>query len=281
MTTVAPHADGLPSQADVMIQAGRENFPVASAVLGRRKRHLMAIYGFARLVDDVGDEVATCRGELLDLLEAELDCIYAGAQPSHPVMLRLADTIRACALPPDPFRRLIQANRRDQVMTRYETFEELLGYCHLSAAPVGELVLHVFGAATRERVALSDRICAALQIIEHLQDIGEDYARGRIYIPSEDLVRFGCSETELSAPLCGPAGRALVAFEAGRARSLLADGAPLARTLPAPQRIAVGGFVAGGRTALLDLNRGKTRDRSSFSRRLAFASALPRAVMGR
>jgi len=281
MTTVAPRADGLPSQADVMVQADRENFPVANAVLGRRKRHLMAIYGFARLVDDVGDEVASGRGELLDLLEGELDRIYAGAQPRHPVMLTLADTIRACALPPGPFRRLIEANRRDQVMTRYDTFEQLLGYCHLSAAPVGELVLHVFGAATPKRVALSDRICAALQIIEHIQDIGEDYARGRIYVPCEDLVRFGCGETELSAPLRGPAGRALVAFEAARARSLLADGAPLARTLPAPQRIAVGGFVAGGRTALRELDRGRTRGRSSLSRRIGFVSALPRAVMGR
>ncbi len=114
--------------------------------------------------------------------------------------------------------------------TRYETFDELLDYCRLSANPVGELVLGVFGAATPDRVDLSDRICTALQIVEHLQDITEDYARGRVYVPREDLVRFGCDDRDLTGEPTA-ARRALISFEAARARSLLSAGAPLARTL--------------------------------------------------
>ena len=113
-------------------------------------------------------------------------------------MVELQRTVLACGLPSGPFERLIEANRVDQVQTRYETFAQLLGYCQLSAAPVGELVLHVFGAATPERIALSDRVCAGLQVVEHLQDIAEDYARGRIYMPQEDLVRFGCDDMDLA-----------------------------------------------------------------------------------
>jgi squalene synthase HpnC len=269
VSTVNPGA--LPSREAVMAQSGAENFPVASVVLGRaRRRHLMAIYGFARLVDDVGDEAAGDRGALLDHVESELERIYAGAAPSHPVMVTLADTIRACRLPDGPFRRLIEANRRDQVVSRYETFEDLIDYCRLSATPVGELVLGVFGAATPDRVARSDSICAALQIVEHLQDIAEDYARGRVYMPREDLVRFGCDDRDLSGEPTA-ARRALIAFESSRARSMLSAGAPLARTLPLRPRLAVAGFVGGGRAAL---NALEGRDR-------AFAREFAKAVTGR
>jgi squalene synthase HpnC len=263
--------DALPTRPAVMRQARTENFPVDTFVLGRaRQRHLMAIYGFARLVDDVGDEVRGDRRALLDEVEAELDVVYAGGRPEHPVMVTLAVTIRECGLPDGPFRRLIEANRRDQVVARYETFGELLEYCQLSAAPVGELVLGVFGAATPDRVALSDRICAALQVIEHLQDIDEDYARGRVYMPREDLVRFGCDDRDLSGPPTA-ARRALIAFEAERARTLLHAGAPLARRLPLRPRFAVAGFVAGGRAAL-NVLEGRER---------AFARGFAMAAVGR
>jgi squalene synthase HpnC len=261
----------LPTPEDVLAQAPAENFTVASFVLGRpRQRHLMAIYGFARLVDDVGDEVAGDRTALLDEIESELDRIYGGAAPVHPVMLTLAGTIRACGLPAAPFRRLIEANRLDQVKARYDTYDELLDYCRLSANPVGELVLGVFGAATRDRVALSDRICTALQIVEHLQDIAEDFARGRVYMPREDLVRFGCDDRDLTGEPTA-ARRALVSFEAGRARSLMSSGAPLARMLSLRPRLAVAGFVAGGRAAL-NVLEGRER---------GFARGFGRAVMGR
>lgn len=275
MSAVAPPdsaMSSLPSREAVLEQAPRENFPVASAVLGRRRRtHLMAIYGYARLVDDVGDEAPGDRAALLDEVEAELDAIYRGARPRHPVMSALAPTITACGLPVGPFKRLLEANRRDQRVTRYPTFEELLDYCSLSAAPVGELVLHVFGAATSERVALSDRVCAGLQVLEHLQDVAEDYARGRVYMPQEDLARLGVSEGQLS----DGAPPALLALEAERVRGLLASGPPLARTLTPRPRIAVAGFVAGGRTALEALLRG------GRPRRRAFAVAFAKAAIGR
>jgi len=272
-------ASELPRPDAVLSQAGAENFTVASVLLGRqRQRNLMAIYGFARLVDDVGDEASGDRDALLDVVESELDQIYAGGRPSHPLMATLAGTVRDCRLPPEPFRRLVEANRRDQVVSRYETFDQLLDYCRLSAAPVGELVLHVFGAATPERIALSDRICAALQIIEHLQDVAEDRARGRIYLPTEDRERFGVGEADLASP--SGAWRPLLAFEAARARALLAGGAPLARTLPPRPRLAVAGFVAGGRRALdlLEYDAGGPGERPGRRR---FATLFVRAAMGR
>ena len=245
-----------PSQADVLAQMGQENFPVASRLLGPRARaQLIAIYGFARLVDDVGDEAPGDRLALLDGLDAELDSVYAGRMPEHPVMRRLAQVVRAQALPENPFRRLVEANRRDQTVNRYETFEDLLGYCRLSAAPVGELVLHIFGAATADRIELSDRVCAGLQVIEHLQDIGEDYRRGRIYLPLEDLARFGVREAELGASSASRSLRRLIAHEAERAGRLLGEGAPLAARLGLRPRAAVGGFIAGGRAALAGLER--------------------------
>jgi squalene synthase HpnC len=273
MTTAAPPtAAELPGRDGVMAQAGAENFTVASALVGHQtQRHLRAIYGFARLVDDVGDEATGDRPALLEVVADELARVYDGV-PSHPVMIELQRTVVACRLPSGPFERLIEANRVDQVQTRYETFGQLLGYCQLSAAPVGELVLHVFDAATPERIALSDRVCAGLQVVEHLQDISEDYARGRIYMPQEDLIRFGCEDVDLAASATD-SRRALVAFEADRARGLLAVGAPLARTLPPRARLAIAGFVAGGQSAL-DILQGGRR-----SRRLPYW--LLRSALGR
>jgi squalene synthase HpnC len=276
MTTVLPTVAELPSRDAVLSQAGAENFTVASAILGgARVRHLTAIYGFARLVDDVGDEASGDRGALLDLVANELRCIYSPeleGQPQHPLMIELAVTVHACGLPARPFERLIEANRLDQTLTRYESFQQLLDYCQLSAAPVGELVLGIFGAASRGRIALSDRVCAGLQIVEHLQDIAEDHGRGRVYMPREDLIRFGCDDQDLSGEQSA-ALRALIAFEASRARALLGSGAPLARTLPLRPRLAVAGFVAGGRRALELLEHGPSR--------FSLARQLPRAVAGR
>jgi squalene synthase HpnC len=276
-------AADLPRAQELLAQAGSENFTVANALLGAEaRRHLMAIYGYARLVDDVGDEVAGDRLALLGVIDAELDAIYAGAEPTHPVMRELASTITACHLPAGPFRRLIEANRMDQTVTRYETFAQLLEYCQLSAAPVGELVLGVFGAATRDRIELSDRVCAGLQIAEHLQDIAEDHGHGRIYLPAEDRVRFGCDDESLSEEPTAPL-RALIAFEARRARSLLAGGAPLPLTLPLRPRIAVAGFIAGGRAALDGLPGGGREGGEAHprGRARAFAPAFARAAVGR
>jgi len=245
----------LPDAQAVMSKSRLENFRVASPVLPRALRaDLYALYGFARLVDDIGDEAPGDRLALLDWLDAELDALYAG-RPGHELVQRLLPTVRAHGIPPEPFRRLIQANRRDQEVKGYRTFDELVGYCRLSADPVGHLVLYVFDSATPERMTLSDRICTALQVVEHLQDVGEDFERGRVYLPREDMDRFGCGAEELAKRPTPEAVRRVIAFEALRARRLLDEGTPLARMLPWRAGLAVAGFVAGGRAALAAIER--------------------------
>jgi squalene synthase HpnC len=278
-------AASTPSHGAIMAQAKDENFPVASRFLpARQRRQLLAIYGVARLIDDVGDEAPGDRGELLDWLDAELDRVSAGRAPEHPAMRALAVAWPHTAPPTEPFRALVQANRQDQEVSRYDTFDQLLGYCRLSAAPVGELVLHVFGAATPDRLALSERVCAGLQVVEHTQDVTEDYERGRIYMPREDMERFGCSGADLAGPSTSDAWRALLAFEAERARHLLGAGPPLARSLSPRPRIAVACFVAGGQAALDALERSSYDvHRASPARRSRrdFGRAFARAVLGR
>jgi squalene synthase HpnC len=165
-------------------------------------------------------------------------------------MAALVPVVDAHGLTPAPFRALIQANRVDQVTTRYQDFEALMGYCELSANPVGLLVLQLAGLATPERVRRSDAICSALQIVEHLQDVAEDRARDRIYLPAEDLARYGVDETDLDAPHAGPALRALIAHEAQRARELLDQGAPLVGSVGGRLRLLLAGFAAGGYAVL-------------------------------
>lgn len=242
-------------------QAGAENFPVALRLLpARHRRHLAAVYGFARTADDMGDEAAPQeRLGLLAELEADLDRLYtsapgmagdAGQPPRLAVVQALGPAVRECGIPSQPFRDLIQANRQDQAVSRYPTFDDLAGYCRLSANPVGRIVLHVFGYATAEREALSDHVCTALQLAEHWQDVAEDFRAGRIYLPQEDLARFGVDESDLAAPVAPPRLRALMQFEVARARKLLDTGAPLTATLRGAARAAVAGYVAGGRAAL-------------------------------
>jgi squalene synthase HpnC len=282
--TAASSLAAAPTRAAVMAQAPSENFPVASRLVGaKRRRHLLAIYGFARLVDDAGDEASGDRMALLDAIEGDLDRVFANAAPEHPVLQTLAGSVRALDIPDGPFRRLIEANRRDQVLERYPSFDVLLDYCQLSAAPVGELVLHVFDSATPDRIRLSDRICAALQITEHLQDVAEDRARGRVYLPAEDLERFGAADADLLAGAPSRAFAELMAFEVRRARALLAEGAPLIRGLSPRGAVAVAGFVAGGRAAL-DAIAAAGYDvlgRRPRPTRAAFAAAFVRTLRGR
>ncbi len=251
----SPKYPEVPDAAAVFAQAPAENFPVASRFLPRHVRqHLFAIYGFARLTDDIGDEAPGDRRALLDWLEADLERAATGS-PTHPVLRRLAPSLREADLPLQPFRDLIEANRRDQVVHRYETFDDLVGYCMLSAAPVGRLVLAVFEAATPERIARSDDVCVALQVVEHLQDVGEDVGQDRVYLPRQDLAAEGCSTADLRAAHASPALRRVVAREAGRARALLASGPALAASLPLRPRLAVAGFTAGGHAALDAIRR--------------------------
>jgi squalene synthase HpnC len=261
----APGASSEPARV-ITSQAGAkaagENFPVALRMLpARYRRHLTAVYGFARSADDMGDEApAAQRLALLDELEADLGRLYepgagtgdgkAGGGPRLPVIRALAPAVAECAIPAQPFLDLIQANRQDQVVTRYQTFDELLAYCRLSANPVGRIVLHVFGAATPPRERLSDLVCTALQLAEHWQDVAEDLRAGRIYLPGKDLAAYGVAPADLAAPSASPQVRALLAFEVRRAADLLDDGARITGTLRGFARAAVAGYVAGGRAAL-------------------------------
>ncbi len=249
---------GAPSAEAVMARAAGENFPVASRLLPRAQReHLLAVYGFARLVDELGDspEIAPAeRPAALDWLEGELDAALAG-RAEHPLMVRLGATMTACGLAREPFVRLIEANRLDQRKSRYATWEELNAYCALSADPVGEIVLGVFDRSEPELIALSDRICTALQLAEHCQDVAEDLGRGRVYLPQEDLARFGCEEQELSREHAPPPLRAVLAFEVERGRGLLREGLPLLAALRGRPRLAVAAFAAGGRAAFDAIER--------------------------
>ncbi|MFF8731337.1 squalene synthase HpnC [Streptomyces sp. NPDC015171] len=248
-------------------KAAHENFPVAPFFLpGAWRDDLMAVYGFARLVDDIGDgdlapggadaralgvspAEAADRLLLLDAFEADLRRVFDGT-PGHPLLRRLQPTVRRRALTPEPFLGLIAANRQDQLVTRYETYDDLLAYCELSANPVGRLVLGVTGTSTPERIRLSDAICTALQIVEHLQDVAEDLGDDRIYLPAEDMKRFHVRETDLAAKTAGASVRALVAYEAQRARDLLNEGAPLVGSVHGRLKLLLAGFVAGGRAAI-------------------------------
>ena len=251
------HAD------EVLANASGENFPVALKMIPARYRaHLFALYCFARLTDDLGDQAKAAgqdtnafRLKLLDDFQADIDRIYNGEQPLTPALLPLADTVRACDIPQAPFNALIQANRQDQLITRYPTYQDLEQYCTLSANPVGQVVLYIFDAATPDRIALSDKICTALQLVEHWQDVAEDLGDGRIYLPAEDLARFGVTEQDLAASTANGKVKDLLRFEVGRARQLLDDGAPLVGTLHGAARLAVAGYVAGGRAALAAVER--------------------------
>ncbi|MGA8365624.1 MAG: squalene synthase HpnC [Solirubrobacteraceae bacterium] len=251
-----PAPSQLPTAGAVMARAQGENFPVAGWLLGKRLRsHLLALYGFARLVDELGDSFTGDRAAALDWLECDLDRAYRG-EAEHPLLRALQPTLRECGLPHEPFVRLIEANRMDQRVSRYETWEQLRAYCELSANPVGELVLGVFDQATPSRVRLSNDICTALQLTEHCQDVAEDLARERVYLPAEDLARCGCTLADLADAHAGGPLRKTLAFEVSRSRELLARGAPLIGELRGVRaRLAVAAFVAGGRTALDAIER--------------------------
>ncbi|NEC22709.1 squalene synthase HpnC [Streptomyces parvus] len=251
-------------------KAADENFPVAPFFLPRAWRgDLMAVYGFARLVDDIGDgdlapggadarhlglepEQSDDRLAMLDALERDLRRVFAttGEEPHHPLLRNLRPTVRRRALTPEPFLGLIEANRQDQKVRRYGTYAELAAYCELSANPVGRLVLALTGTTSPERVRRSDAVCTALQIVEHLQDVAEDLESDRIYLPAEDMERFRVTESDLAAPSAGASVRALIAYEAQRASDLLDEGPALVGSVDGRLKLLLAGFVGGGRSAL-------------------------------
>lgn len=252
--------EALADPAWLRAREGAENFPVAMRALPRRHRtHLRAVYDAVRLIDDVGDVVAGDRRALLDALAADLDRLAADPGgprgPRSPIIAGLAPAVRETGLPLQPFRDLIEANRQDQAVSRYATRDQLLGYCALSAAPIGRIVLALFAVDDPQARALSDQMCAGLQLLEHWQDLGEDRRAGRVYLPQRDLAAHGVPESDLDLPRTTPRLRRLVLAETSWAESLLAAGAPLVPMLSGWARLAVAGYLAGGQATARAIRR--------------------------
>jgi squalene synthase HpnC len=230
--------------AGTRTQMGAENFPVALRLVPRAPRaYLMHLYDFARFVDDVGDTATGDRLALLDLVEADVHAIGAGTATLPPVRA-VGDLMARYDLGPQPFLDLIEANRVDQIVHRYADFADLLGYCRLSAAPVGRVVLAVAGAATPQNIADSDSVCAALQVLEHCQDVGEDAAQGRIYLPASELHAAGIDEPSLLVSSTSGRLRSVVSVQVERALAMLSPGTALVRRLSGWSRVAVAGGLA-------------------------------------
>ena len=231
-----------------------ENFPVASFLLPRAMRAaVLAIYRFARAAYDIADEGDASpaqRLSALDRFDQVLDAIANGRQPADAQFADLADAIAQHALPLPPFRGLLSAFRQDVTTHRYSTFGTLLDYCRRSANPIGRLLLYLHRRDTPENGAYSDAICSALQLVNFWQDIAVDWAKGRVYLPQEDLARFGVAEAQIAENNCDPKWRALMAFETARARAMLESGRPLVRALPWRAGLELAGVLAGGHRIL-------------------------------
>jgi squalene synthase HpnC len=234
-----------------------ENFSVATLFLPRRLLpHFYHVYAYCRWADDLGDETGGGARtlELLRWWRAELLRMYDGS-PRHPVMVALRETVERFHIPPQPFLDLLFAFEQDQLVKRYASYEQLLEYCRHSANPVGHLVLYLFESFDAERGVLADAICMALQLTNFWQDVARDFAIGRVYLPEEDMRRFGYSEADLQARRFTPAFAALLRFEVDRARELFRRGAPLIDRVPREVRIDLELFVRGGLAVLGKIER--------------------------
>jgi squalene synthase HpnC len=262
-----------------------ENFHVASWFLPKRFRpHFHAIYAYCRVSDDLGDEVGNREQSLalLDLWGAELDACYQGVT-RHPVFVALAETIRACDIPKEPFADLLVAFRQDQTITRFATMDDVLGYCRYSANPVGRLVLYACGYRDAERFALSDHTCSALQLANFWQDIRVDYQKDRIYIPREDMDRFSVDEATIAQGRFTPQFRDLMRYEVDYARKMFHAGLPLTGKVDRELALDLDLFSSGGLAILRaierqDYNVLRARPSISKSRKVAL---LLRALSGR
>ncbi|HVO81351.1 MAG TPA: squalene synthase HpnC [Terriglobales bacterium] len=278
--------DCAPSEAEAraycrhLARTHYENFSVATWFLPERLRqHFFNVYAYCRISDDLGDEVGDPRASLalLDQWEAELNACYDGA-PRHPVFVALAETVRTCAIPKQPFADLLKAFRQDQTIRRYPTFGDLLGYCRYSANPVGHLVLYVCGYRDPERQALSDFTCSALQLANFWQDVSVDYAKGRIYLPLEDLDRHGVSEEDIAASRNTSAFCDMMRFEVERARDWFRQGLPLVGKVDRELAIDIELFSRGGEEILNAIER---QGYAVLGRRPAISKARKLALLAR
>ena len=247
------------SECIAIARSHYENFSVAARFMPRDMLpHVAAIYTYCRGVDDLGDEAEGDRLALLDDWAAQLEQCYSGS-PTEPRFLALQHTISAFEIERQPFLDLIEANRMDQVNARYETFDDVLHYCRHSANPVGDLYLTLIGKNDPERRVLSDATCTALQLANFWQDVKRDYAMNRIYIPQEDMRRFGYTEEKLARGEYTPAFRDLMAFQVERTRRLFEEGLPLVDTLEGIFKLHVKLFTLGG-LRVLDAIEGQKYD---------------------
>jgi squalene synthase HpnC len=262
-----------------------ENFSVATWFLPERLRqHFFNIYAYCRISDDLGDEVGDPHAslQLLDQWQAELDACYAGS-PRHPVFVALAETVRKFNIPRQPFADLLKAFRQDQRVSRYVTFEDLLGYCRYSAEPVGHLVLYLCGYGDAERQALSNFTCTALQLANFWQDVSVDYSKGRIYLPLEDMRRYRVNEEDIAAARNTPAFCEMMRFEVERARHWFKQGWPLAGQVARELAVDIELFSRGGQEVLNAIGR---QGHAVLGRRPAISKArklalVARAVLGK
>jgi squalene synthase HpnC len=262
-------------------RARSENFTVVSAFLPRGLRtHFFALYAYCRYTDDLGDEASGDRLHLLDLWEAELRACYAGRR-DHPLFVALGHTIDGRDIPQEPFLRLIESNRIDQRRSCFQTYDELLDYCSYSATPVGRMVLCVLGYRDEQRQQLADATCTGLQLANFWQDVSVDLAKGRIYIPIEDLHRYGLAEDDLRAGIVSERFRALMRFEIERARALFVRGRALEPLVDRRTRTDIRLFRLGGEAVLdaivradYDVQKRRPRVAPAKKLRMALVSGL-------
>jgi squalene synthase HpnC len=281
----APSLEQSRAYCERLARSHYENFSVASWFLpARLRQHFFNVYAYCRISDDLGDEVGNPAASLLllDQWQRELDACYAGS-PRHPVFVALAETVRKFEIPQHEFSDLLVAFRQDQTITRYQTFDDLLGYCRNSANPVGHLVLYLCGYRDAERQKLSDYTCTALQLANFWQDVSVDYAKGRIYLPLESLRRFGVSEEDLTANRNTSSFCEMMRFEVARAREWFERGLPLVGKVDKELAIDLELFTRGGQEILKAIEKqgyailGR-RPSISKSRKLALVA---RAALGK
>ncbi len=277
---VAPSLGDAQEYCRRLARSHYENFSVASWFLPERLRqHFFNVYAYCRISDDLGDEVGNTAQslQLLDAWEAELNACYAGA-PRHPVFVALASTVRQFEIPKHEFSDLLTAFRQDQSTPRYESFADLLGYCRNSANPVGHLVLYLCGYKDAERQKLSDFTCTALQLANFWQDVSVDYSKGRIYLPLEDLRRFGVSENDIRESQNTPAFRGMMKFEVSRAREWFAQGLPLVEKVNRDLATDIELFSRGGMEILNAIER---QDYAVLGRRPVISKTRKLALVAR
>ena len=249
---LAPSLEQSRAYCERLARSHYENFSVASWFLpARLRQHFFNVYAYCRISDDLGDEVGNPAASLLllDQWQRELDACYAGS-PRHPVFVALAETVRKFEIPQHEFSDLLAAFRQDQTITRYQTFDDLLGYCRNSANPVGHLVLYLCGYRDAERQKLSDYTCTALQLANFWQDVSVDYEKGRIYLPLESLRRFGVTEDDLTANRNTSSFCEMMRFEVARAREWFERGLPLVSKVEKELAIDLDLFTRGGQEIL-------------------------------